>query len=69
MSRSVSNILFRDPRVSYVLAAVLLAAIFWFDVVSPGGLTAPMLYVIPTILFASGSRFAEPLAKRIVGMT
>ena len=66
MSRSVSNILFRDPRISYVLAAVLLAAIFWFDVVSPAGLTAPMLYVIPTILFASGSRFAEPLVVAAV---
>jgi PAS domain S-box-containing protein len=57
----VANILYRDARVSYVLAAVLLAAIFWLDMVTPSGITVPMLYVIPTILFASRSRSAEPL--------
>jgi two-component system CheB/CheR fusion protein len=43
------------------VASVLLGAIFVLDTVSPPDIAVPMLYVLPTILFIGGSRFAEPL--------
>jgi PAS domain S-box-containing protein len=52
---------FRDPRIWQFVAAALLAAIFWVDTQTPAGIAIPMLYVLPTILFVGGSRFAEPL--------
>src|SRR5688500_17523613 len=39
----------------------MLAMIFWIDTQTPAGIAIPMLYVVPTVLFVGGSRFAEPL--------
>lgn len=52
---------FRRLRFWHLLATALLALIFWVDTFTPVGISIPMLYVIPTILFVGGSRFAEPL--------
>ena len=38
-----------------------MALIFWIDLITPAGISVPTFYVIPVILFVSGSRFAEPL--------
>ena len=35
--------------------------IFWIDLMTPWGISVPTFYVIPVILFISGSRFSEPL--------
>jgi PAS domain S-box-containing protein len=43
------------------VAAAMLALVFWVDTRTPAGIAIPMLYVVPTILFIGGSRFAEPL--------
>ena len=43
------------------VAAVMLALVFWTDTQTPVGISIPMLYVVPTILFLGSSRFAEPL--------
>ena len=34
---------------------------FWLDTITPHGITVPILYVLPTILFIGGTRLAEPL--------
>jgi hypothetical protein len=49
------------PRFWQIAAVVLLAVIFWIDTLTPLGVSIPMLYVVPTILFVSAARFAEPL--------
>jgi PAS domain S-box-containing protein len=38
-----------------------MALIFWVDVITPWGYSVPTFYVLPVILFISGSGFAEPL--------
>jgi PAS domain S-box-containing protein len=35
--------------------------IFWLDAITPRGIAVPVLYIVPTVLFLAGSRFAEPL--------
>jgi two-component system CheB/CheR fusion protein len=57
----VSTSQFRGTRFWQLVASILLAAIFVLDTVSPPDIAVPMLYVLPTILFIGGSRFAEPL--------
>ena len=43
-----------------------MALIFWIDLMTPRGISVPTFYVIPVILFVSGSRFAEPLVVAAV---
>ena len=50
-----------DARVWHVIAAVLVALVFVIDTQTPAGIAVPVLYVVPTVLFVSGSGFAEPL--------
>jgi two-component system CheB/CheR fusion protein len=47
--------------VRLAIAAGLMVLIFWIDAVTPQGIAVPVLYIVPTVLFLSGSRFAEPL--------
>jgi two-component system CheB/CheR fusion protein len=49
------------PRGWHYVAAVLLAMIFVLDALTPAGIAVPMLYVVPTVLFVSSARVAEPL--------
>jgi PAS domain S-box-containing protein len=49
------------PQFWHTAAAAMLALVFWIDTQTPAGISIPMLYVVPTILFIGGSRFAEPL--------
>jgi PAS domain S-box-containing protein len=51
----------RDARFWHVLATVMVAIIFVLDTQAPRGIAVPVFYVLPTILFVSGSGFAEPL--------
>jgi two-component system CheB/CheR fusion protein len=44
-----------------LVAGILVGVIFLLDTVTPATVAIPMLYVLPTILFIGGSRFAEPL--------
>jgi two-component system CheB/CheR fusion protein len=60
-SKGVPPLQFRDRRLWHVLAGLLLGLIFWIDTLTPDGFAIPMFYVVPTILFIGGSRFAEPL--------
>lgn len=46
---------------SQAIAAVLVGLIFWIDTLTPVGISVPMLYVIPMLLFVGGARLAEPL--------
>jgi PAS domain S-box-containing protein len=48
------------------VAAVLMVLIFAIDLLTPGGIAIPAFYVIPVILFVSGSRFEEPLVVAAV---
>jgi two-component system CheB/CheR fusion protein len=48
-------------RTWHILAGVLMVLIFATDLITPAGISVPTFYVIPVILFVSGSRFAEPL--------
>jgi PAS domain S-box-containing protein len=57
----VSQLLIRDPRLWHLIAGILLAIVFLLDLLAPDGISIPMLYVVPTMLFVGGSRFAEPL--------
>jgi two-component system CheB/CheR fusion protein len=50
-----------DARVWHIAAAVLVALIFVIDTQTPANIAVPVLYVVPTVLFVSGSGFAEPL--------
>ena len=38
-----------------------MALILWVDLITPWGYSVPTFYVIPVLLFVSGSRLAEPL--------
>lgn len=51
----------RSTRVLHVLAGTLVAIIFLIDLQASTDIAVPMLYVVPTVLFVSGSGFAEPL--------
>ncbi|HUE86116.1 MAG TPA: ATP-binding protein [Vicinamibacterales bacterium] len=51
----------RSLPASPAIAGLLIGLIFWADIVLPAAVAVPMLYIIPTILFVSGSRLAEPL--------
>lgn len=51
----------RHPRLWPALAGALLLIVFAIDTQTPAGLAVPMLYILPTLLFVGGSRFAEPL--------
>jgi two-component system CheB/CheR fusion protein len=55
-----------SPRTWHIVAGVLMALIFVLDLLTPGGISVPTFYVIPVILFVSGSRFAEPLVVAAV---
>ncbi len=46
---------------SHAIAGLLIGLTFWADVMSPAAIAVPILYIVPTILFVSGSRLAEPL--------
>ena len=46
---------------SQTIAGLLIGLIFWADMILPAAVAVPMLYIVPTILFVSGSRLAEPL--------
>jgi two-component system CheB/CheR fusion protein len=46
---------------SQAFAGLLIGLIFWADLIMPAAVAVPMLYLVPTILFVSGSRLAEPL--------
>jgi two-component system CheB/CheR fusion protein len=50
-----------EQRLWHVIAAILLGLIFWIDTRVRNDVSIPMLYVVPTLLFVGGSRFAEPL--------
>ena len=52
---------FRNLSLWQGIAGVLIGVIFWIDTLTPVGISIPMFYVIPTILFVGGSRLAEPL--------
>jgi PAS domain S-box-containing protein len=43
------------------VAGVMIGLTFWLDTITPHGITVPMLYIVPTILFVGGARMAEPL--------
>jgi PAS domain S-box-containing protein len=51
----------RSVLASQAIAGLLIGLTFWADVMSPAAIVVPMLYIVPTILFVSGSRLAEPL--------
>ena len=55
----VTNI--RFLQVWQGVAGVMIGLTFWLDTVTPHGITVPILYVLPTILFVGGARMAEPL--------
>jgi PAS domain S-box-containing protein len=46
---------------SQIIAGLFIGFIFWVDVMAPAAVAVPMLYIVPTMLFVSGSRLAEPL--------
>lgn len=52
---------FLDKRALYTAAGGLLALIFWLDTLTPVGLSIPMLYVVPIMVFVAGFHFGEPL--------
>ena len=54
------------PALWNVSAAALVALIFWIDTITPPGYAVPMLYIVPTVLFLGGARFAEPLVVAAV---
>jgi PAS domain S-box-containing protein len=43
------------------LAGLMVGLTFWLDTITPHGITVPILYIVPTIMFVGGSRLAEPL--------
>jgi two-component system CheB/CheR fusion protein len=51
----------RSVLASQAIAGLLIGLTFWADVMSPAAIAVPVLYIVPTILFVSGSRLAEPL--------
>jgi PAS domain S-box-containing protein len=51
----------RDARFWHVIAAIMVVVIFVLDTQTRQGVAVPVFYVVPTILFVSGSSFAEPL--------
>lgn len=51
----------RSLPASQAIAGLLVGLIFWADLMLPAAIAVPMLYIVPTILFVSGSRLAEPL--------
>ena len=51
----------RDARFWHVIAAIMVVIIFVLDTQTRQGVAVPVFYVVPTILFVSGSSFAEPL--------
>jgi two-component system CheB/CheR fusion protein len=57
----VSVPLARDARFWQVMATIMVALIFVLDTQTPIGIAVPVFYVVPTIIFVTGSRFAEPL--------
>ena len=48
-------------KIAQGLAGVMIGLTFWLDTVTPHGITVPILYVVPTILFIGSARLAEPL--------
>src|SRR5688500_17992075 len=42
-------------------AAVLTAAVFWMDAVTPPGVVVPVFYVAPILLFLAAGEYWEPL--------
>jgi two-component system CheB/CheR fusion protein len=48
------------------LAGVIVGLTFWLDTITPHGISVPILYIVPTILFVGGARFAEPLVVAAV---
>jgi PAS domain S-box-containing protein len=57
---------FQRLSVWQVVAGLLIGVIFWIDTWTSVGLSIPMLYIIPTILFVGGARLAEPLVVAAV---
>ena len=51
----------RDAHFWHVIAAIMVVVIFVLDTQTRQGVAVPVFYVVPTILFVSGSSFAEPL--------
>jgi len=51
----------RSPVWVRAAAAVLVAVIFWIDVVTPIGISVPVLYVAPILLFVAAGSYWEPL--------
>jgi PAS domain S-box-containing protein len=53
-----------EPRslpAAQAIAGLLIGLIFWADIMLPASVGVATLYIVPTILFVSGSRLAEPL--------
>jgi PAS domain S-box-containing protein len=53
-----------EPRslpAAQAIAGLLIGLIFWADMMLPAPVAVATLYIVPTILFVSGSRLAEPL--------
>ena len=48
------------------LAGLMVGLTFWLDTITPHGITVPILYLVPTILFVGGARLAEPLVVAAV---
>ena len=43
------------------IAPVLVLIVFWFDLLAPPGAVAPVLYIVPILLFIRRGQFWEPL--------
>lgn len=51
----------RHLAVWHGLAGLMMGLTFWLDTVTPHGISVPVLYIVPTLLFVGGARLAEPL--------
>jgi two-component system CheB/CheR fusion protein len=57
---------FRHLPMWHGLAGVMVGLTFWLDTITPHGISVPILYIVPTILFVGGARLAEPLVVAAV---
>ena len=51
----------RSPLWGRIGGIVVVAVVFWIDVVTPMGVAVPVLYVAAVLLFMLGGRYWEPL--------
>ena len=51
----------RHAHLARALAPILVALVFWAHLFAPAGITIPVLYVVPILLFIRMGRFWEPV--------